>query len=46
MNTREAPCRLVLRIVCVVIPSTSYAQATSDTGSFLISATIVFASFN
>ena len=33
MNTREVLCSLVLGIVCVVIPSTSYAQATSDNAS-------------
>jgi hypothetical protein len=33
MNTREVLCSLILGIVCVVIPSTSYAQATSDNPS-------------
>ena len=33
MNTRAVLCSLVLGIVCVVIPSTSYAQATSDNPS-------------
>jgi hypothetical protein len=33
MNTREVLCSWVLGIVCVVIPSTSYAQATSDNAS-------------
>jgi gas vesicle protein len=33
MNTRKVFCSLVLGIVCVVIPSTSYAQATSDNPS-------------
>jgi chromosome segregation ATPase len=33
MNTRNVFCSLVLGIVCVVIPSTSYAQATSDNPS-------------
>jgi hypothetical protein len=33
MNTREILCSLVLGIVCAVIPSTSYAQATSDNAS-------------
>jgi gas vesicle protein len=33
MNTGKVFCSLVLGIVCVVIPSTSYAQATSDNPS-------------
>jgi hypothetical protein len=33
MNTRKAFCSLVLGIVCVVLTSTSYAQATSDNAS-------------
>jgi hypothetical protein len=33
MNTRAVLCGLALGIVCVVIPSTSYAQATSDNAS-------------
>ncbi len=33
MNTRKILCSLVLGIVCVVAPSTSYAQATSDNAS-------------
>jgi hypothetical protein len=33
MNTRTAFCSLTLGIVCVVVPSTSYAQATSDNAS-------------
>jgi hypothetical protein len=33
MNAKKAFCSLVLGIVSVVIPSTSYAQATSDNGS-------------
>ena len=33
MNTKNVLCGLVLGIVCVVIPSTSYAQATSDNAS-------------
>ena len=33
MSTRKVLCSLVLGIVCVVIPSTSYAQATSDNAS-------------
>ena len=30
MNTRKVLCSLVLSVGCVVIPSTSFAQATSD----------------
>ena len=33
MNKRKVFCSLVLGIVCVVVPSTSYAQATSDNAS-------------
>jgi hypothetical protein len=33
MNARKAVCGLVLGLVCVVIPSTVYAQATSDNPS-------------
>ena len=33
MNTRKVLCSLVLGIVCVVIPSTSNSQATSDNAS-------------
>jgi hypothetical protein len=33
MNTRKVLCSLVLGVVCVVIPSTSYAQGTSDNAS-------------
>jgi len=33
MNVRKALCGLVLGLVCVVIPSTVYAQATSDNPS-------------
>jgi hypothetical protein len=33
MNARKALCGLVLGLVCVVIPSTVYAQATSDNPS-------------
>jgi hypothetical protein len=33
MNTRKVVSSLVLGIVCVVIPSTSHAQATSDNAS-------------
>src|SRR5580658_10188889 len=33
MNARKVLCGLVLGLVCVVVPSTSYAQATSDNPS-------------
>ena len=33
MNTKKVFCSLVLGIVCVVLPSTSHAQATSDNAS-------------
>jgi hypothetical protein len=33
MNARKGPCVLLLCIVCVLIPSISYAQATSDNPS-------------
>ena len=35
MNTKKAFCSLVLGILCVIVPSTSYAQATSDNASVI-----------